>query len=76
MNYLINLNKLAFLILFPLSFFTQNVSKSQFNWYNNNGYALSTDLAYKKVLKGKESKPVIVAIIDSGVDVEHEDDDG
>ena len=73
MNYLIKLNKLAFLILFPLSFFTQNVSKSQYNWYNNNGYALNTDLAYKKVLKGKESKPVIVAIIDSGVDVEHED---
>lgn len=34
---------------------------------------VSTDLSYEKLLKDKASQTVIVAIIDSGVDVEHED---
>lgn len=29
--------------------------------------------AYAEILKGKQTKPVIVAVIDSGIDVEHED---
>ena len=29
--------------------------------------------AYKELLKGKENQPVVVAIIDSGVDIYHED---
>ena len=33
----------------------------------------STEKAYKELLAGKKSTPVIVAIIDSGVDPEHED---
>ena len=43
------------------------------NWYNGSGTGLGTDLAYSKILVKKNSKPVIVAIIDSGVDIEHED---
>src|SRR5690606_38072045 len=30
-------------------------------------------MTYEKLLQGKESKTVIVAVIDSGVDYEHED---
>lgn len=34
---------------------------------------VSADRVYKTVLKGKPSRTVIVAVIDSGVDIEHED---
>jgi cell wall-associated protease len=50
----------------------------QVNWQNQdlkkdkkNG--VSTDKAYKKLLRGKKSTPVIVAVIDNGVDINHED---
>lgn len=34
---------------------------------------MSVDKAYKELLKGKKSTPVIVGVVDSGVDIEHED---
>jgi len=43
------------------------------NWYNGKGNGMFTEMAYKKILKKKKSIPVIVAVIDSGVDIEHED---
>ena len=48
------------------------------NWFNldkemDGVYGVSTEKAYEKLLKGKESKTVVVAIIDSGVDAKHED---
>lgn len=48
------------------------------NWYNmdyetDNIRGVSTEKAYKELLQGKKSTPIIVAIIDSGVDTEHED---
>lgn len=42
------------------------------NWYNGEGTGMQTDKAYG-LLKKKTSQPVIVAVIDSGVDIEHED---
>lgn len=42
------------------------------NWYNQGGQGMFTEKAYK-YLKKKESKTVIVGVIDSGVDIEHED---
>lgn len=42
------------------------------NWYNKEGAGMATDKAYG-LLKKKNSEPVIVAVIDSGVDIEHED---
>lgn len=52
--------------------------KKYWNWFNMDPkkdkiYGVSTEKAYDKVLKDKKSTPVIVAIIDSGVDIEHED---
>jgi len=48
------------------------------NWFNldkemDGIHGVSTEKAYEKLLKGKSSKTVVVAIIDSGVDAEHED---
>jgi cell wall-associated protease len=42
------------------------------NWYNGDGLGMKTDKAYK-LLKGRTPQPVIVAVIDSGMDIEHED---
>ncbi len=48
------------------------------NWFNLDAaqsevQGVSTNKAYNTLLKGKKSQTVIVAIIDSGVDAEHED---
>ena len=48
------------------------------NWHlmdaeKDNKLGVSSERAYKELLAGKKSKPVVVAIIDSGVDHEHED---
>jgi subtilisin family serine protease len=42
------------------------------NWYNGKGPGMNTEKAYK-MLKKRDSKTVVVAIIDSGIDIEHED---
>ncbi|MFT5231260.1 MAG: cell wall-associated protease, partial [Candidatus Azotimanducaceae bacterium] len=34
---------------------------------------MSVNRAYSELLKGKQGKQVIVAVIDSGIDIEHED---
>ncbi|MFN8257365.1 MAG: S8 family peptidase [Bacteroidales bacterium] len=48
------------------------------DWFNLDFQAdlvrgVSTEKAYSELLQGKKSKTVIVAIIDSGIDIEHED---
>lgn len=48
------------------------VDKEVLNWYNGSGAGMKTEKAYKK-LKKKSSTTVIVAVIDSGIDIEHED---
>lgn len=75
------------ILLVSLSAFAQtntthygDSSKSQTpaNWFNldpvdNDIQGISTDKAYEVLLKGKKSETVIVAVIDSGIDTEHED---
>ncbi|WP_158276176.1 S8 family serine peptidase [Brumimicrobium oceani] len=51
---------------------TAQVDKKVLNWYNSSKTGMSTDKAYKK-LKNMTPETVVVAIIDSGIDVEHED---
>ena len=48
------------------------------NWFNldsqlDNVRGISTDRAYNELLKNKQTKTVIVAIIDSGIETDHED---
>lgn len=47
-------------------------SKEILNWYNGKGPGMETEAAYK-MLKKRKSNTVIVAVIDSGVDIEHKD---
>lgn len=60
-------------LLVSTSLSAQPSDKKIINWYNGKNFGLHTDLAYKKLLKDKTSTTVIVAVIDSGVDIEHED---
>ncbi len=55
-----------------------STNKAPVNWFNLDPYTdnvkgVSTEKAYQTLLKGKVSSTVIVAVLDSGVDVEHED---
>ncbi len=48
------------------------------NWFNldpveNKVNGVSAERAYNELLKGKTSNKVLVAVIDSGIDIEHED---
>jgi subtilisin family serine protease len=61
------------IVLFAQFSFAQNFDKKILNWYNEGGVGMNTNRSYKKLLKNKKPVPVIVAVIDSGVDIEHED---
>ena len=54
------------------------IKKAPTNWFNldvdsDKVRGVSTEKAYNELLKNKKTKTVVVAIIDSGVDIEHED---
>ena len=51
---------------------TAQVDKKVLNWYNDHKVGMGTDKALKK-LKKETPDTVIVAVIDSGIDIEHED---
>jgi len=59
-------------LLFNATIFSQALPGT-LNWYNGEGTGMQTDKAYQQLLKNKKPKAVIVAVIDSGVDIEHED---
>ncbi|GAA4828375.1 S8 family peptidase [Algivirga pacifica] len=48
------------------------------NWYNldktqDGVYGIGAERAYQEILKGRQGKKVVVAVIDSGIDIGHED---
>src|SRR5271170_4288781 len=48
------------------------------NWQNldlktDSVFGISTEKAYTELLKGKKHVPVLVAVIDEGIDINHED---
>lgn len=66
----------ACLVLPTLALTAQDTAPE--NWYNldmgdDKVQGVSSEKAYKELLKGKKSQTIVVAIIDSGVDEEHED---
>ncbi len=78
-----NVKKWIFLVLFisiqSVVFAQDKKAVLPPNWFNldltENGYfGISTEKAYREILKDKKPKQkVIVAVIDGGVDVDHED---
>lgn len=61
---------------FPFLLIAQTKYKT--NWQNldlktDSVFGISTEKAYQELLKNKKSVPVVVAVIDSGVDINHED---
>lgn len=73
---------LALIVLFSADIATaapaDSVSQELLNWYNRDPetesiYGIGTEKAYTELLKDKPSRTVIVAVIDSGIDIHHED---
>jgi cell wall-associated protease len=65
-------------LLFFIAGLGTMVAQAPENWFNldpeaDGVYGLSTEKTYKTLLKEKTSTQVVVAVIDSGVDAEHED---
>lgn len=78
MNYIKKLLCLAMMASLPLVTFAQENEKPKENWQNldlkaDGVFGISTEKAYKELLRGKTSTPVIVAVIDGGIDEDHED---
>jgi subtilisin family serine protease len=60
------------------NFLPDSITKAPDNWFNldpakDGIIGVSTERAYNELLKGKKSSKVVVAIIDSGIETDHED---
>ncbi|MEJ7778519.1 MAG: S8 family peptidase [Daejeonella sp.] len=80
MNYIKKLLYAAAVFALPLFSFAQSSDEEspKANWQNldlktDGVFGISTEKAYNELLKGKSSSPVIVAVIDGGIDENHED---
>src|SRR6201997_4887866 len=68
-------------VVFSITGYSQvitDTTKAAENWFNLDPYTnkvngVSTERTYNELLKGKKSTTVIVGVIDSGVDFNHED---
>lgn len=60
------------LMMAGLTGFAQDVDKAVLNWYNGKTPGMNTEAAYKMVKK-RSPGIVVVGVIDSGVDIDHED---
>lgn len=63
--------------ILPTLGFSQDKTPAPANWYNldfqKDGYmGISTEKA-QELLKGRKASPVVVAVLDGGVDIQHED---
>nr|WP_294898937.1 S8 family peptidase [uncultured Pedobacter sp.] len=76
-------NKLRLLLSLLFFFTASNIILAQEtsirrNWQNldyarDSVMGISVDKAYAEILKGKKSTPIIIAVLDGGVDINHED---
>ena len=65
----------CFCVAFTMAF---SQTKAPDNWFNldskeNNVNGVSTEKTYSELLKGKKGQTVVVAVIDNGLDFNHED---
>ncbi len=68
----------SILIIILISFTVHNLLCQNINWYHDDvttdqPYNIGTQNLYDSIIKDRKGKPVVVAVIDSGVDIEHED---
>lgn len=63
----------ALLAALPFAGFAQKANWQNLDLKTDSTFGISTEKAYKELLKGKKGKTVVVGIIDSGVDFKHED---
>lgn len=80
MNFIKKLLYTAAVFALPLTSSAQSSAdeKPKENWQNldlkaDGAFGISTEKAYNELLKGKTSKTVVVAVIDGGIDENHED---
>lgn len=78
MNFINKVLYTAAILTLPLMSFAQSDESPKPNWQNldfktDGVMGISTEKAYNELLKGKTSKPVVVAVIDGGIDEKHED---
>src|SRR5579863_2514435 len=74
---LLALNITFVILLMRASVFAQSAEIPPANWQNpdlkhDSIFAISMDRAFDELLSGKKALPVIVAVIDGGVDIDHE----
>ncbi len=70
-KYFVRVGLLLSLLAVPI-YYSAQAKPGTLNWYNGEGLGMKTDKAYK-LLKGRTPQTVVVAVIDSGMDIEHED---
>jgi len=58
---------------FGLSSFAQKANWQNLDLRKDSVFGIGTERAYAELLKGKKSKPVLVGVLDGGVDFNHED---
>ncbi|GAB4127479.1 MAG: S8 family peptidase [Raineya sp.] len=68
----------AAILAYSIGLQAQQKEKSPENWFNldpnqDNIRGVSSERTYTELLKGKQGRTIIVAVIDSGVDITHED---
>ena len=76
LNFYKKLSPMVLLVLLSVQLFAQKQAPQ--NWFNldyktDKVYGISTNKTYQELLNGKKSSPVIVAVIDGGTEVNHED---
>lgn len=69
---IIKLSLAVFAIGISNFIYSQDNTAEILNWHNGKKPGMETEKAYK-MLKKKKSQTIVVAVIDSGIDVEHED---
>jgi hypothetical protein len=73
MNNFKKLIPLVLLATLPFLSFGQKANWQNLDLKKDSVFGISTEKAYTELLKGKKSNPVLVAVLDGGVDLNHED---
>jgi subtilisin family serine protease len=72
-NFFKKIVALSFLSALPFLGIAQKPNWQNLDLKTDSTFGISTEKAYKELLKGKKSTPVLVAVLDGGVDLNHED---